>query len=109
MRRAISFKLALVADRETAVVAVPLGRALARVRCHAPPAVLAFLFTHGCSAIFSTPLRRAGTGIGPRAIATVAARRRANGRRAIGVEPAVLALARVRRDALAPVRALLDA
>ena len=109
MRRAVGLELALVADRETAVVAVPLRGTLARVRGHTSTAILAFLFTDGCSAIFSTPLRRAGTGIGPRAIATVAARRRANGRRAIGVEPAVLALARVRRDAFSSIRAFLDA
>ena len=109
MRRAVGLELALMTYGQPAVVAVPLGRALARVRRDASSPILAFLFTDGCAAIFSTPLRGARAGIGPRAIATVATRRRANGRRAIGIEPAVLALARVRRDALASVRAFLDA
>ena len=109
MRRAISFKFALVADRETAVVAVPLRGTLARVRCHAPPTILAFLLTYGCSTVLSTPLRGTGTGIRPRAVPAVAASSSTNRSGTICVEPAVLALARVRRDALASVRALLDA
>ena len=109
MRRAVGLELALVTYGQPAVVAVPLRRALARVRGHTSPTILAFLFTDGCATVLATPLRGTGTGIGPRAVPAVAARRRANGRRAIGVEPAVLALARVRRDALAPVRAFLDA
>ena len=109
MRRAVGLELALVTYGQPTIVPVPLRRALARVRRDAPTAVLAFLFTDGCSAIFARPLRGAGTGIGPRTIATITASSSATGRRAIRVEPAVLALARVRRDALAPVRALLDA
>ena len=109
MRRAISFKFALVADRETAVVAVPLRGTLARVRRDAPTAVLAFLFTDGCATVFSTPLRRARAGIGTGTVAAVAARRRADGRRAVGIKPAVLARARVRRDAFSSIGTFLDA
>ena len=109
MRRAISFKFALVADRETAVVPVPLRGTLACVRRDAPTAVLAFLFAYGCAAVFSTPLRGTGTSIGPGTIATITASSSTDRRRTIGIEPAVLALARVRRDAFSPVRALLDA
>ena len=109
MRRPISLELTLVTYGQPAVVAVPLGRALARVRRDAPTAVLAFLFAYRCATVLATPLRGARTGIGPRAIATITARRGANGRRAIRVEPAVLALARVRRDAFSSIRAFLDA
>ena len=109
MRRPVGLELALVADRETAVVAVPLRRTLARVRRDAPTAVLAFLFAYGCAAVFSTPLRGTGTSIGPGTIATITASSSTDRRRTIGIEPAVLALARVRRDAFSPVRALLDA
>ena len=109
LRRAISFKLALVADRETAVVAVPLGRALARVRRDAPPTILAFLLTYGCSAVLARPLRGTGTRVRPRAVPAVAASSSTNRSGTICVEPAVLALARVRRDAFSAIRALLDA
>ena len=109
MRGTVGLELALVADRQTAVVAVPLGRALARVRRNAPTAVLAFLLADGCATVFSTPLRGTGTGIGPGTIATITASSSTNRSGTICVEPAVLALARVRRDTFSPVRALLDA
>ena len=109
MRRAISFKFALVADRETAVVAVPLRGTLTGIWCHASSPILAFLVTDRGAAVLARPLRGTGTSIRSGTIAAVAARSSTNGRRTIRVEPAVLALARVRRDALAPVRALLDA
>ena len=89
MRGTISFKFALMTYGQPAVVAVPLGRALARVRRDAPPTILAFLFTDGGAAVLARPLRGAGARVRPRAVPAVAARRRADGRRAIRVEPAV--------------------
>ena len=89
LRRPISFKFALVADGQPAVVAVPLRGTLARVRRDASSPVLAFLVTDRGAAVLARPLRRAGARVRPRAVAAVAARRRADGRRAVGVEPAV--------------------
>ena len=109
MRRAVGLELALMTYGQPTIVPVPLRGTLARVRRDAPTAVLAFLFAYGCAAVFSTPLRGTGTSIGPGTIATITASSSTDRRRTIGIEPAVLALARVRRDALAPVRALLDA
>ena len=88
---------------------VPLGRALTSVRRDAPPTILAFLFTYGCATVLARPLRGTGTGIRPGTVAAVAARRRADGRRAIRIEPAVLARARVRRDAFSSIGTFLDA
>ena len=89
LRRAIGFKFTLMADGQPTIVAVPLRRALAGIWCHTSTAVLAFLFAYWSSTIFARPLGRTSTSIGPRAVAAVAARRRADGRRAIRVEPAV--------------------
>ena len=109
MRGTVGLELALVADRETAVVAVPLRGTLAGIWCNTSPAVLALLFTYRGATVLARPLRGARTGIGPGTIATITASSSTNGRRTIGVEPAVLALARVRRDAFAAIRAFLDA
>ena len=89
LRRPISLELALMTHGQPAVVAVPLRGTLAGIWCHTSPTILALLFAYWSSTIFARPLGRTSTGIGPRAVAAVAARRRTHRRRAVRVEPAV--------------------